>query len=157
MAVTPRPATPGDLEALHAMRREFYADDGSAFADGVARAALAELLAQPAWGRVWVLADDEAGGAPAGFAILAFGFSLEFHGRDAFVDELYLRAPYRGRGLGALALAALEDAAREAGVRALHLEVDPANDRALALYDRWGFRRHARTLMTKWLTPDGGG
>jgi ribosomal protein S18 acetylase RimI-like enzyme len=39
--------------------------------------------------------------------------------------------------------------ARELGVQALHLEVDPGNDPALELYRRTGYEDHRRHLMTK--------
>jgi ribosomal protein S18 acetylase RimI-like enzyme len=92
-------------------------------------------------------------GSVVGFVVLTFSYSLEFHGRDAFVDELYVRPSHRRRGLGAAALRLSEAACREHGVHALHLEVDGANDPARALYRRWGFDEHARHLMTKWLPP----
>jgi ribosomal protein S18 acetylase RimI-like enzyme len=55
----------------------------------------------------------------------------------------------RGRGLGRAALEAVESAARELGVRALHLEVERENASAQALYRDRGFRDNDRRLMTK--------
>ena len=154
MAVAFRPAGPGDVEAVHALRRDFYREDGSPWAEGPAREALRALLGAPALGRAWVAED---GGEAVGYVVLALGFSLEFHGRDAFVDELYVRPSHRRQGLGRAALAAAEAASLALGVRALHLEVDAGNEAAAALYRRWGFAPHARRLMTKWLAaePDG--
>ena len=61
-----------------------------------------------------------------------------------------MRAEWRGRGLGALAVATAEAAARRLGVRAVHLEVDTTNDRARRLYERVGFTLRQRYhLMTK--------
>jgi len=40
---------------------------------------------------------------------------------------------------------------REAGVTALHLEVEAHREAARALYHRFGFEAHGRQLMTKWL------
>ncbi len=37
------------------------------------------------------------------------------------------------------------------GIKALHLEVDHTNPRALELYQRSGFVEHKRHLMTRWL------
>jgi ribosomal protein S18 acetylase RimI-like enzyme len=145
-----RPADPGDADAIHELRRACNEEDGSPWAEAPARAALASLLAAPALGRVWVATD---GGDIVGFVVLTFGFSLEFHGRDAFLDELYVRPSHRRRGLGAAALAILEETCREQGVYGLHLEVDSGNEPARALYRRWGFTGHARQLMTKWLGP----
>jgi ribosomal protein S18 acetylase RimI-like enzyme len=50
-------------------------------------------------------------------------------------------------------MALAKAACREAGVRALHLEVERANARARALYARSGFTDQDRLLLTKRLTP----
>lgn len=48
-------------------------------------------------------------------------------------------------------MAFVEQAAREMGVNAIHLEVESGNHRALALYRHTGYKDHQRLLMTKWL------
>ncbi len=87
-----------------------------------------------------------------GYVVLTFGFSLEFKGRDAFVDEIYFRESHRGRGLGRQAIDLLVETCRSLGVRALHLEVGRENDSALEFYKRNGFVNHGRSLMTRWIT-----
>lgn len=149
MAAAFRIATPEDVDAVVGHQHAFYAAEGYRFDERVARDAVHGLMADPDRGRLWVLAD---GGAVHGYLAVTFGWSLEFGGRDAFVDELYLAPSHRGRGLGAAAMALAETACRAAGVRALHLEVEHANAAGRALYDRSGFADHARTLMTKRLT-----
>lgn len=143
-----RAARAADLEPLHALRRDFNREDGTPFHDEPARAALAAALGDERFVRIWVLAD---GDTLVGFAILTFGYSLEFLGRDAFVDELYLAPGYRGRQLGGRLLEVMEATCRAEQVRALHLEVDASNERARRLYRRWGFADHSRLLMSKWL------
>jgi ribosomal protein S18 acetylase RimI-like enzyme len=87
---------------------------------------------------------------PIGYLVLTIGYSLERGGRDAFIDELYVRPQWRGVGLGTLAVATAEVAARRLGVRAVHLEVDTSNERARRLYERIGFAvRQRYHLMTK--------
>lgn len=87
--------------------------------------------------------------------VLAFSFSFEFGGRDAFIDELYVEPEYRRRGLGARALQFVEEACLTLGVSAVHLEVTRKNDAALKLYRNAGFRDHDRYLMTKWIPKRG--
>jgi diamine N-acetyltransferase len=151
VAVEFRLARPDDLDAVHDLRRAFYHEDGSPWVEAPARLALSALLADPSAGQVWVAVD---GGVIVGYVVLVFGYSLEFHGRDAFVDELYLRSSHRRQGLGTAALRIVESACRESAVRALHLEVDTTNEAARALYRAWGFTEHGRQLMTKWLPPE---
>ena len=118
------------------------------FDEPAARAALRQFAALPAFGRVWLLYE---GPALVGYIILTLGFSFEFHGHDAFIDELFIDARHRRRGYGGQALAYVEEKAREMGVNAIHLEVDRGNDPALELYRRSGYQDHDRYLMTKWL------
>jgi ribosomal protein S18 acetylase RimI-like enzyme len=87
----------------------------------------------------------------AGYVVLTLGFSFEFRGHDAFIDELYIEPAYRRRGYGREAVRFLEEQARKMGANALHLEVDYGNDPAMELYRRSGYQDHNRFLMTKWL------
>jgi L-amino acid N-acyltransferase YncA len=143
-------ALPADLDALLALQRDYYAEDGYPFDLAVQREALGRLLDDPALGRVW-LAED--GGRVVAYAVLTLGWSLEFGGHDGFVDELYVTPPARGGGLGRAGLAAAEAGARALGVRTLHLEIEDAKDAALGLYRRSGFAGRGRALMSKSLLP----
>jgi GNAT superfamily N-acetyltransferase len=145
-----RPATRSDLEGLMQLVAEFYAESGYPFARDHARRAVESLIDAEALGRIWVLEDD---GALEGYLALTFGFSIEYLGRDAFIDELYLRPRLRGGGLGGEAMALVESQARALGVRALHLEVENSNLRARAVYLRRGFRDNDRRLLSKILAP----
>jgi GNAT superfamily N-acetyltransferase len=140
------PAGPGDEGRILALMEEFYALERLPWDERIARRALRELLGNPALGRVLRI-DEE--GAAAGYAVLTFGFSLEFRGRNALVDELFVREPHRGRGLGTECLRRLEAICRAEGIFALRLEVDRANERAKRLYLRAGYRDHDRHLLTK--------
>ena len=106
------------------------------------------FLTLPAFGQVWMLCE---GRKTVGYVALTVGFSFEFRGHDAFIDELYIDVAYRRRGYGRRALAFAEERAREMGVNAVHLEVDRGNDPALELYRRTGYQDHDRFLRTKWL------
>jgi ribosomal protein S18 acetylase RimI-like enzyme len=86
--------------------------------------------------------------------VLCFGYSLEWLGRDAFVDELYLLPEYRRRGWGRKTMEFVEEQARAAGVRTLHLEVVRQNAAAVDLYRKLGFAEHRSTLLSKWIEQD---
>jgi ribosomal protein S18 acetylase RimI-like enzyme len=141
-----RNATSADLEAVLALHRDFFAEDGYAFRKEESRANLSLLLEDQSLGRVFVLEDE---GMVAGYLVLTFGFSLEFHGRNAMVDELYIAPEHRGQGLGTKALAAAEAACRELGIRAVHLVVERYKTEAQALYRRIGFVPYDRVIMSK--------
>ena len=48
----------------------------------------------------------------------------------------------------------VEEAARAAGVRTLHLEVVRTNAAALQVYQKLGFVEHHSTFLSKWIAKD---
>ncbi len=143
-----RVAGPPDADALVEMMRDFNEHERIAFDEAEVREVLAQLFANEAYGLACLFALD---GEVAGYVVIAFGFSIEFRGRDAFIDELFVKEGFRGRGLGGAALRFAEGLCRGRGVRALHLEVERQNTGAQAVYRRAGFVDHDRYLLTKWL------
>jgi ribosomal protein S18 acetylase RimI-like enzyme len=139
-------AVPADLDELLALLERFNASQGYVFDAAVARHALGALLARPELGRVYRIVQDGTG---VGYAALSFGWSLEWGGRDAFVDEIFVEEAARGRGVGRAALRALAAEAERLGVRALHLEVEAANQPAQALYRSEGFGGNERRILTR--------
>jgi diamine N-acetyltransferase len=146
-----RLAADSDADLLLAFMQAYYAFDGHGFDREKARSALITLLRDAAFGRAWLILDGEAA---VGYIVLCFGYSLEWLGRDAFVDEFYLREEYRGRGWGRKTMEFVEEEARKAGIRTLHLEVVRKSSSALDLYRRVGFVEHKSTFLSKWIARD---
>jgi diamine N-acetyltransferase len=148
--LTIREVAPGDEPQLLRMMRLLAEQEPGKiqFDEAAARACLRKFRSIPAFGGVWMLCE---GNKAVGYIVLTVGFSFEFHGHDAFIDELYVDAAYRRRGYGRKAVTFIEEKAREMGVNAIHLEVDRGNDSAFELYRRAGYADHDRFLMTKWL------
>ncbi len=105
-------------------------------------AAVEGMLARPSRGFILLAT---LGDAPIGVAYVSFVWTLEYGGRSAWLEELYVRPEHRGRGVGRRLLAAAIGRARAAGCAAIDLEVDRGHPRASHLYDREGFRRLPRT------------
>jgi ribosomal protein S18 acetylase RimI-like enzyme len=85
-------------------------------------------------GRIWLSVDH-----PKGTADCAFLYDIE-------VDE-----PHRGKGYGRALLGAAEEAARSRGVSALELNVFGGNAAAIALYESAGYtvvQQQMRTRLT---------
>lgn len=137
---------PEEAPALAGLMRAYYAFDGHDFDAARTEATLAEFLSSPDHGRAWFIEED---GAVAGYMVICFGYSLSFGGRDAFVDEIYLHEPFRGRGLGRDALTFMIAEAKRLGIKALHLEVNEDNVPAQRLYDALGFARGHFRLMSR--------
>jgi diamine N-acetyltransferase len=146
-----RLAVENDADLLLEFMQAYYVFDGHGFDREKARTALVSLLRDARFGRAWFILD---GASAVGYIVLCFGYSLEWLGRDAFVDEFYLREEYRGRGWGRATMDFVEDQARTEGIRALHLEVVRQNASALELYRRLGFREHESTFLSKYIARD---
>jgi ribosomal protein S18 acetylase RimI-like enzyme len=146
-AVT-RLATLEDCAAILALMREYYAEDSLEFAEQAASQALTRLLAEPALGFVLVVDCDRS---LVGYIAVCIGFSLEFGGNDAFIDEVFVSGAHRRCGYGQRLLEAAAERAHRCAVRALHLEVHRENA-AAHLYASAGFHRRDRYfLMTRLL------
>ncbi|HUJ63718.1 MAG TPA: GNAT family N-acetyltransferase [Kofleriaceae bacterium] len=138
-------AAPADLPELLPRTRALNDHEAISIADAQLEAALRRLLGEPGLGRAWLVTDA---GRPIGYAIVTFGYDLEFGGRDAYLTELWIDEPARGRGAGSAALELVLRELPALGVRAIHLQVRPENP-AVALYQRAGFARSPRWLMTR--------
>jgi diamine N-acetyltransferase len=146
-----RLAVETDAGTLLRFMREYYAFDGHGFDEPKAHVTLMALLRDENLGRAWLILD---GGGPVGYVVLCYGYSLEWLGRDAFVDEFYLLEEYRRRGWGRRTMEFVEEAARSAGIRTLHLEVVRKNTAALDVYRKLGFLEHESTFLSKWIAQD---
>ncbi len=140
-----RLATVDDLETILPRTRALNDHEGITISTERLAAALRVLLADPNLGGVWVIDDD---GRTVGYAIVTFGFDLEFGGRDAYLTELFVDDSERGRGAGRAALDLLPPELAARGVHALHLQVRPENP-AMRLYERAGFITSPRRIMTR--------
>ncbi|HLZ64143.1 MAG TPA: GNAT family N-acetyltransferase [Ktedonosporobacter sp.] len=138
-----------DIDLLVEFMRQFYAIDNYDFKEPIARRGLQELIDDPSLGRLWLILKADR---PIGYMALVFGYSLEYHGRGATLDELFITADQRGQGMGTQAIQFLIEACRELGLNALHLEVERANIAGQRLYRKFGFKDYdSRYLMTKML------
>ena len=147
MTAALRLARPEDLDRLLPMVAAFHEEEGIDLDDAAQRAGVAPLLDGIPQGCIYLVGPARA---PIGYVILTFGWSVEFGGMDAFVDEIYVRRAVRGRGIATEILSSLPRALAEGGVNAIHLEVSRDNEAAQKLYARAGFRvREKYVLMSR--------
>lgn len=129
-------AGPEDLDRLVPLTRAFATEMGIDTDEDARREGLMPLLEGSPHGAVYLIGPQRA---PVGYVILSFGWSLEFGGMDGFVDELYIRPAVRGRGMASDVLYSLPKALKEAGLKALHLEVRRGDAGAQDLYRKAHF------------------
>ena len=138
-------AGPPDLERLIALMTEFYAEADFPLNPARAAAAFLPLLERDDLGCVWLLRAD---GAAVGYVALTYCWSLEFGGRCAWVEDLFVRRDFRRRGLGRAALRQVRAECEALGVRAIHVEVGRQNDAAQSVYRAAGLFEVDRQLLT---------
>jgi diamine N-acetyltransferase len=141
-------ATQDEVKELLLLMSLLYEHDGQFFDVAHALRGTVELILTPDAGAIWLLQSE---GRTVGYCVLTFGFSIEFGGRDALVDELFLLPGHRGKGWGKLALEFMFEQCRAAGVRAVHVDVNLVNEHALSVYRHLGFVQPERRRMTKWI------
>ena len=138
-----------EADALVAMVRAHHADDDDPRSPYF-EAAIVQIAKGEPMARAWMVRHANR---VVGYVVLTLGYSIEYGGRDGFIDDLYLIPEARGRGWGRIVVDfALSEAVR-LGIRTLHLEVEANNNRAHALYRFAGFEETGRRLMRRRLQP----
>lgn len=135
-----------DVPLVLGFMKDFYAIDSYPFKVEKIKPNLKRLIETESLGRLWLIMNNNQS---IGYLALTFGFSFEYGGRDAFIDEFFLVEDYRGKGIGKTVLQLLEPLALDAGVQTLHLEVEPHNKVGNQLYLKSGFRGNDRILLNK--------
>ena len=126
-----------DLALYKAMSMEFYSTDAvdhplpETYFDRVFQ----EILHKGPYMDGYILCT--ADGTPAGYAVISKMWAVEAAGLCVWVEDLYIRAPYRGQHLGSAFFDYLETRYPEA--RRFRLEVEEDNRPAVALYKKYGF------------------
>jgi ribosomal protein S18 acetylase RimI-like enzyme len=142
-----RVANETDADALLRMMDPFNRAEGIPFGAEEFRPPLLKLLRDIQLGAALVFETDTL----AGYAVVTWGYDLEFGGRDAFLTEFWIEPESRGSGMGRRALACAEEFAKAQGARALHLGVRHDNTPATRLYESSGYHGWPRRYMTKLL------
>lgn len=129
-------ARPEDLPRLAAMVASHHDETGVKLDDARRAAALVPLLDGSPHGVIYLIGPKNS---PVGYIAISFGWSIALGGIEGHIDEFWIRRAVRDRGMGGEALAALMPALRDAGLTALHMEVDRTGP-VDPIYGRLGFR-----------------
>jgi ribosomal protein S18 acetylase RimI-like enzyme len=135
-----------DIPDILLMMEEFNSIDNYPFDKAGTKANLLQFLSDQSLGRAWTINFESL---TIGYIVLAFGFSFEHDGRDAFIDELFLKSEFRKKGIGKLAMDFVWEEAQRLGINAVHLEVEQHNEAGSKLYREKGYEDNGRILLTK--------
>jgi GNAT superfamily N-acetyltransferase len=136
-----RNALAEDVPRLAELVSQYWAFEGiSQFETQRVSELLLELIRRPDAGSLWIAHVD---GAPAGYLLAVYVFSLEYGGVTAEIDELFVLAAYRAQGVGASLLKAAETEFARRGCRKVALQLSRHNEGARAFYHRSGYTERA--------------
>jgi GNAT superfamily N-acetyltransferase len=154
LSINIQPATRADRAALLPMIQQYWRFENIEGFDAARVSSLLEqVLGDSTLGRAWIATID---GAPAGYLLAVFVFSLEFQGITAEIDELFVLERFRSLGLGGQLLDTAEAHFRSHGCTHVALQIGRDNEAARAFYQRRGFSgRISFELVSKPLTGRG--
>jgi GNAT superfamily N-acetyltransferase len=140
--------TLADVPQIVVLMQDYWSFEGLAgFESARMSQLLGQLLSQPHLGTVWVARE---GSALIGYLIAVFVFSFEYQGLVAEVDELYVVAQARRRGIGTALLDVAEASFADASCTGVQLQLAAGNRSAHAFYHSRGYAaRAAYGLMLK--------
>lgn len=140
-----------DWSELEQMVMGLYAEDpdGAPMTRDHLEATVQELTRHPSKGRLVMFTVDHA---IVGYALVIFYWSNEYGGNIVHIDELYVKAPWRQRGIARQFLTDLRHADATT-TKALQLEVTPTNKRAYAYYQKLGFMPSPNTHLVQRVAP----
>ena len=90
----------------------------------------------------------EWNGQPAGYALI-FNYYSTWAGRGLFLEDLFVREPFRGRGIGKALLASVARIAVQENCYGVHWEVLDWNEPALRFYNQLGATRLEQWQMLR--------
>jgi len=126
-----------DREEVIGMMRIFYSSDAvkGEYTDDVFERDFSDCIGKCPYVEGYIF---EEKGQPAGYAMTALSYSTEEGGPCVWVEDLYVKEAFRGRGYAEEFFAFLEDRHRPYSKR-IRLECERTNETARKVYDRCGY------------------
>lgn len=144
MEVTFNQALRTDIPEIVDMMQTFYAIDQYPIDADHTVKMMEDFLEEDKRGGLWLIA---SGKTVCGYLVLTDIFSFEYGGWIGFVDELFVKDSFRGKGIGKKAIGFIQSEAQKRNLKILYLEVEPHNKTAQGLYLNQGFKQHKRQLL----------
>ncbi len=130
-------AGPAQAASCLTLVANYHAEVGAPYDDAHRKAVVEPLLDGSPLGAIWLMGPLRA---PLGYVIVTFDWSLAAGGMTGWVREIYIRPNVRKRGIGTETLHAVAVALRAAGVKALHVDLQTADNPQTSFWQRAGFK-----------------
>ena len=115
------------IDSIVSMMQDFYAIDNYPIHIEESKQLFETFIANSDLGKAWLVYKGEE---VIGYVILTFIFSFEYKGILAFLDELYIKKEYQGKGFGKQAVQFVQQESSQLNVKMLYLEVEQHNENA---------------------------
>ena len=137
------------IEAITTMMQDFYAIDNYPIDIEVSKKLFKEFISDENLGKAFLICHSNEGRTSelVGYVILTYVFSFEYKGKIAFLDELYIKENFRGKGIGKQTIDFIKEQASNQNVKLIYLEVENHNQNAQKLYLANDFEVHNRKLL----------
>ncbi|MCI8343872.1 MAG: GNAT family N-acetyltransferase [Clostridia bacterium] len=134
-----------DKELFLTLSREFYRSEAVLhdIPEEYHKRTFDELMRSQDYAQGYLLCLKE--GTPVGYALTAKTFSHEAGGTVIWVEEIYIRPEFRGKGLGKSFFRYVDTL----GAARLRLEAEQDNDHAITLYRALGYKPLPYVQMIK--------
>ena len=135
----------GDCATVTDMMRGFYASDAvlTNGSDEIFSADVSECVSDSPYLEGYVFENEDG---IQGYSMCAKSFSTEFGRRCVWIEDLFVKEEYRGKGIGSQFLSYISDKYSDCVIR---LEAEAENERAIHVYKKAGFELLPYTEMIK--------
>lgn len=124
--------------------QEFYALDNYSIDIKISKKLFEEFISDENLGKSYLIfVDNEI----VGYTIITYVFSFEYKGKIAFIDEMYIKETYRGKGIGSEIIKFIKNECHKLKLKLIYLEVENHNLKAQKLYIANDFEFHNRKIM----------
>lgn len=145
--MTIRLLQPSDFAEVLSMMLPFYASPALLVhpSEEILRRTLTDALSDNPYLEAYGFEED---GMLVGYSMLAKSYSTEAGGRCIWIEDIYIKPEYRGRGFGTALLTFVEQRYRGQVAR-IRIEAEPENGRAMAVYRKAGYEELGYTQLVK--------
>lgn len=136
-----------DTDEVFRMMRDFYSSPAIVHkaSDAVLRKDIEDCVSDLPFVEGYVFEKNEE---TAGYSMVAKSYSTEYGGQCLWIEDLYIKPQFRGRGIGTEFFSYIEGLYKNKAVR-FRLEVEKDNKRAIEVYKKCGYKQSPYIDMTK--------